>query len=279
MAHLLTERKPYLLLLILLTFNLGLMSSRIKNASERSLLEDGILSLGSPFLKAAGGVGQGVSGTWHAYVGLRGVELENRRLREQMDALILQSHEAAEARQELERLRTLLDLRAGIPFESVPARVIARGVDGGARVVTLDRGTGAGVRINQPVITPRGVVGRIIDAAGGASKVQTILDPNAGVAGLIQRTRVQGMIVGDGDRGCRMEYVSELANVEVGDVVVTSGLDQIYPKGYTLGVIAAIGEGEGLTKIIEIRPEVDFRRLEEVLVLLKPIGPPEKSGP
>jgi rod shape-determining protein MreC len=279
MAHLLTERKPYLLLLILLTFNLGLMSSRIKNASEHSLLGEGILSLASPFLKAAGGVGEGVSGTWNAYVGLRGVEKENHRLREQLDALVLQSHEAAEARQELERLRTLLDLRAGVPFDSVPARVIARGVDGGARVVTLDRGAGAGVRINQPVITPRGVVGRIIDAAGGASKVQTILDPNAGVAGLIQRTRVQGMIVGDGDRGCRMEYVSELANVEVGDVVVTSGLDQIYPKGYTLGVIAAIGEGEGLTKIIEIRPEVDFRRLEEVLVLLKPIGPPEKSEP
>lgn len=279
MAHLLTERKPYLLLLILLTFNLGLMSSRIKNASERSLLEDGILSLGSPFLKAAGGVGEGVSGTWNAYVGLRGVEKENRRLREQVDALSLQAHEAAEARQEAERLRALLDLRAVVPFESRPARVIARGVDGGARLVTLDRGTGAGVRINQPVITPRGVVGRIIEAAGGASKVQTILDPNAGVAGLIQRTRVQGMIVGDGDRGCRMEYVSELANVEVGDVVVTSGLDQIYPKGYTLGVIAAIGEGEGLTKIIEIRPEVDFRRLEEVLVLLKPEGPPEKSAP
>ena len=123
------------------------------------------------------------------------------------------------------------------------------------------------------------VSGRIFEASGGASKVQTILDPNVGVAGLIQRTRVQGMIVGDGDRGCRMEYVSELANVEVGDVVVTSGLDQIYPKGYTLGVIAAIGEGEGLTKIIEIRPEVDFRRLEEVLVLLKPEGPPEQGAP
>jgi len=279
MAHLLTQRKPYLLLLILLTLNLGLMSSRIKSASERSLLEEGILGLGSPFLKAAGWIGQAVSGTWHAYVGLRGVERENRRLRERIDALALQAHEAEEARQELGRLRELLDLRAGVPFESVPARVMARGVDGSARVLTLDRGGREGVRINHPVITPRGVVGRIIEAATAASKVQTILDPNAGVAGLIQRTRVQGMIVGDGDRGCRMEYVSELANVEVGDVVVTSGLDQIYPKGYTLGVVAAIGEGEGLTKIVEIRPEVDFRRLEEVLVLLKPEGPPERSAP
>ncbi len=279
MAHLFTQRKPYLLLLILLTFNLGLMSSRIRSASDRSLLEEGILGLASPFLRAAGWVGQSVSGTWCSYVGLRGVESENRRLRERIDALSQQAHEAEEARQELARLRELLDLRAAVSFDSVPARVIARGVDGGARVVTLDRGGREGVRINHPVITPRGVVGRIIEAATAASKVQTILDPNVGVAGLIQRTRVQGMIVGDGDRGCRMEYVSELANVEVGDVVVTSGLDQIYPKGYTLGVVAAIGEGEGLTKIVEIRPEVDFRRLEEVLVILKSEGPLERSAP
>lgn len=279
MAHLLTERKPYLLLLILLTLNLGLMSYSIKSSGQRSLLEEAIMSLGSPFLKAAGRVGQGLSGTWRAYGGLRGVERDNRRLKGQVDALALQAREAEEARQELRRLRDLLDLRGSVPFESVAARVIARGVDGSARVVTLDRGGGDGVRINQPVITPRGVVGRIIEAAPGASKVQTVLDPNAGVAGLIQRTRVQGMIVGDGDRGCRMEYVSELANVEIGDVVVTSGLDQIYPKGYTLGVVSAIGEGEGLTKLVTIRPEVDFRRLEEVLVLLKPEGPPERGAP
>jgi len=87
------------------------------------------------------------------------------------------------------------------------------------------------------------------------------------------------MVVGVGERGCRMEYVSELSNVEVGDVIVASGLDQIYPKGYTIGVVASIGEGEGLTKLVELRPEVDFRRLEEVLVVLKPEGSPERNSP
>jgi len=279
MAQLLTERKPYLLLLILLTFNLGLMSSMIKHGGQRSLLEEAVLSLMSPFLKAAGWAGEGVSGTWRGYVGLRGVERENRRLRDQIDALALRAQETEEARQELARLRDLLDLRGILPWTTVAARVIARGIDGSARIVTLDRGGGDGVRLNQPVFTPRGIVGRVIEAAPGASKVQTILDPNSGVAALIQRTRVQGMVVGAGDRGCRMEYVSELSNVEVGDVVVTSGLDQIYPKGYTIGVVASIGEGEGLTKLVELRPEVDFRRLEEVLVILKPEGPPEKSTP
>jgi rod shape-determining protein MreC len=279
MAHLLTERKPYLLLLILLTFNLGLMSSRIKSAGQRSLLEDAVVGLMSPFLKAADWAGQGVSGTWRAYVGLRGVERENRRLREQVDTLALKAQAAEESRQELTRLRELLELRESVPWTTVPARVIARGTEGSARIVTLDRGSRDGVRLNQPVLTPRGVVGRVIEAAPGASKVQTVLDPNSGVAGLIQRTRVQGMVVGAGDRGCRMEYVSELSNVEVGDVVVTSGLDQIYPKGYTIGIVASIGEGEGLTKLVELRPEVDFRRLEEVLVVLKEEGHAEGSAP
>jgi len=279
MAHLLTERKPYLLLLILLTFNLGLMSSRIKSGGQRSLLEEAVMSLVSPFLKAAAWTGQGVSETWRTYVGLRGVERENRSLRVETDALALRAREAEEARQELARLRELLDLRDSVPWTTVAARVIARGADGSARIVTLDRGSSDGVRLNQPVLTPRGIVGRVIEAAPGASKVQTILDPNSGVAGLIQRTRVQGMVVGVGERGCRMEYVSELSNVEVGDVIVASGLDQIYPKGYTIGVVASIGEGEGLTKLVELRPEVDFRRLEEVLVVLKPEGSPERNSP
>jgi len=279
MPHLLTERKPYLLLLILLTFNLGLMSSIIKSGGQRSLLEDAIMSLMSPFLKAAGWAGQGVSGTWRSYVGLRGFERENRRLRDEADALALKAQVAEESRQELARLRELLDLRDNVPWTTVAARVIARGVDGSARIVTLDRGSRDGVRLNQPVLTPRGIVGRVIEAAPGACKVQSILDPNSGVAGLIQRTRVQGMVVGAGERGCRMEYVSELSNVEVGDVVVTSGLDQIYPKGYTIGVVASIGEGEGLTKLVELRPEVDFRRLEEVLVVLKAEGPAEEHVP
>ncbi len=278
MAPLLAERKPYLLLLVLLTFNLGLMSSRIKSGGQRSILEEAILGLASPFLKAASSVAHGVSGTWSEYVDLRGVRRDNRRLSERVDALALKAQEAEEERQEVQRLRDLLDLRDSVPWTTLAARVIARGVDGSARIVTLDRGRHDGVRLNQPVLTPRGIVGRIIEAAPGTSKVQTILDPNSGAAGLIQRTRVQGMIVGEGERACRMEYVSDLSNVEVGDVIVSSGLDQIYPKGYTIGVVESIGEGEGLTKLVELRPEVDFRRLEEVLVVLKPEGPPERSA-
>ncbi len=279
MTGVLTERKPFLLLLVLLTLNLILMSSRVRGSGRGPLLEDAILGVASPILKAASWIAGGTADAWQSYVDLRGVARENARLHEEVARLAPKANEAEEARRELERLRQLLDLRGEVEARTLAARVVALGSLGGARTLDLDRGRRDGLQVNQPVITPRGVVGRVIEAAPGIGKVQLILDPNSAVAALVQRTRVQGMVVGEGDRGCRLDYVSELANVEVGDVVVTSGLDEIYPKGYLIGVVSAIEEGEGLTKIVKVRPEVDFRRLEEVLVVLKTEGDRERDLP
>lgn len=274
MLNLLVERKPYLLLLSLLTFHLVLMAARVRSGGEGSLLEQAVLTLASPFLKVASRTADGTRGTWTSYVDLRRVAEDNLRLRAEVERLALRAHESEEARQEVGRLRDLLDLRGRTEFPSVAARVVGRITTGGARLILLDRGSGDGVRPNQPVVTPRGIVGRVIEVGPGVSKVQTLLDPNTGVAALVQRTRVQGMIVGGGDAGCRMEYITDLTLVEEGDIVVASGLDQIYPKGTLLGVVQAVGEGEGLTKLVEVRPEVEFSRLEEVLVILKPEGTP-----
>jgi rod shape-determining protein MreC len=279
MANSLAERRPFLLLLVLLTVNLVLMSSRVRSEASGSILERGVLSISSPFLKAASWIARGTVGSWKGYAALRGVEEENERLRAEVDALALRAREKEEVQQEVLRLRDLLELRQEIEYPSVAAHVIARGASDGARILLLDRGGSSGLRRNQPVITPRGVVGRIIEAAAGIAKLQTILDPNSGVAALIQRTRAQGLIVGQGEGALRMEYVSDLESVEVGDVVVTSGLDQIYPKGYIIGTVVATGVGEGLTKDVDVRPEVDFGRLEEVLVLLKPEGVPGQETP
>jgi rod shape-determining protein MreC len=269
MAGLFGERKPFLLLLALLSLHLILMSSYVPGSGRGSLLEEVILTAVSPFLKSAAWVSRGTVGIWRTYVDLRGVERDNQRLRAEVEALAPKTQQAEEARLEADRLRELLDLRGEIAFPSLAARVIALRTAGGSWTILLDRGSRDGVSKDQPVVSPRGVIGRIIEAAPGISKVQTILDPNSSVAALLQRTRTQGMVVGEGDRGCRMEYVSELADVEVGDIVVTSGLDQIQPKGTLLGTVTEISEGEGLTKNVKIRPEVNFRRLEEVSVVLR----------
>ena len=276
MASPLAERRPFLLLLALLTLNLILMSSRVRGAAgaQRSMLEEAVLTVVAPVLRVASWMAGGTVDLWSEYADLRGVHEENARLRGSLEALGAAAREGDEARQESQRLAALLDLRERVELPSVASRII--GSDAAQTTLLLDRGRDRGVTINDPVVTPRGVVGRVIEAAPGVSKVQTLLDPNSGVAGLIQRTRVQGIVVGEGPRGLRMDYVSELASVEVGDVVVTSGLDRIYPKGYIIGVVTSIGEGEGLTKIVQVRPEADLRRLEEALILKA--GPEERAG-
>lgn len=270
MPRALSERHPFLLLILLLIFNLLLMSSDVRGAGSGSVLEETIMMISAPFLKSADWVVRGLVDVWHRYADLRAVEGENQRLSEKIDTLAPLARQAEELRLEVERLQELLDLRGRVELPSLGAQVIARGAAGAPRILLLDRGTGDGVKVMQSVLTPRGIVGRIIEAAPGVSKVQTLLDPNSGVAALVQRTRDQGVVVGDGTEFCRMEFVNALSTLEVGDIVVTSGLDQIYPKGYIIGIVSAVGEGQGLTRMVQVRPEVDFMRLEEVLVLMSP---------
>lgn len=262
-----SQRRPSLLLFLLLSMHLILMAASVRGSRGGSLLEDTLLTLFSPFLRGASSMTSGVAGKWDRYAGLRGVEEENHRLRAQVGTLLLQAREAEEARREAERLRALLDLRDTSHPASIAARVIARGGAGSARVLLLDRGSNQGVARQQPVITPRGAVGRVVEAAPGVAKVLSLVDPNSGVAAIVQRTRVQGVLVGEGEDSCRLEFVSDDAPVEVGDVVVTSGLDAIFPKGVLLGVISEVGEAQGLTRYVQVRPEVDPHRLEEVLIL------------
>jgi rod shape-determining protein MreC len=267
MPRVVSHRKPSLLLFLLLSLHLILMAWSARGVRGGSLLEDTLLTLFSPFLRGASAVTSGFASTWHRYVGLRGVEEENRRLRARVGTLTLEAREAEEARLEADRLRTLLALKDTAHPASIAARVIARGGAGSARTILVDRGSNAGVAPQQAVITPRGAVGRVVEAAPGVAKVLSLVDPNSGIAALVQRTRVQGVLVGEGETTCRLEFVSDDAPVEVGDVVVTSGLDGIFPKGILLGVISDVGEAQGLTRYVQVRPEVDPHRLEEVLVL------------
>jgi rod shape-determining protein MreC len=268
MPRVLSPSKPYLLLFLLLSLNLILMAASVRAGRDGSLLQQAVLTIASPFLKVASWISSGTAGIWTHYADLRSVEQENRRLRATVGTLTLEAHAAEETRQEVRRLRDLLRLSDEVGAESVvAARVIARGATGTARTLLIDAGSRQGVAVNQPVLATRGVVGRVIEAAPGVSKIQSILDPNSGVAALLQRTRVQGVLVGEGEETCRLEFVGEAASVEIGDVVVTSGLDEIYPKGRILGLVVTVGESQGLTRYVQVRPEVDLRRLEEVLVV------------
>ena len=120
------------------------------------------------------------------------------------------------------------------------------------------------------VLSPSGVVGRVILPSLRASKVQLLIDRNAAAGAIVERTRAQGVVVGVGTDELRMDYVPGTADVKKGDLVVTSGIDGIYPKGFVIGTIESVDRGSGTYHEIRVRPAVDFSRLEEVLVVITP---------
>jgi rod shape-determining protein MreC len=209
----------------------------------------------------------GVRGVWTGYVALRDVHAENERLRREMQTLQVQLQaERAQARQ-TDSLRQLLELRQRSGLETVAAEIIAAGANPEFRDMTIDKGSSDGLQPDMAVISPAGVVGRVILPSARAAKVQMIIDRNAAAGALIERTRAQGIVIGQGE-SLRMEYVPGTADVKPGDLVVTSGIDRIYPKGFVIGTVDVVDRGPGTYHEISVRPAVDFSRLEDVLVVL-----------
>ena len=224
------------------------------------------------FAEVQRGVSSVVGGAktwWDDYLALRTVRSDNERLRQEMSRLqIALQQERALARQS-RWLEQLLELRSQAKLATVAARVIAGSASPDFRTLTIDKGTNDGLGPDMAVIAPRGVVGRIITPGARAAKVQLLIDRNAAAGAVVERSRSQGIVEGTGGE-LRLNYVSGTADVKVGDVVVTSGIDGIYPKGFVVGQIESVGSGSGAFGAISIRPAVDFSSLEGVLVVLTP---------
>ena len=182
-----------------------------------------------------------------------------------------QERARAERARQLERL---LGFQQDLQVETIPASVIGASASLDFRGITIDRGSNTGVTTNMAVIAPTGLVGRIVTPTAHASKVQLLIDRNAAAGALVERSRAQGIVIGssDGDM-LRMDFVAATADVKVGDTIVTSGIDGIYPKGFVIGKVEQVDNGNGIYKAIRVRPSVDFNRLEEVLVVKTPPAP------
>lgn len=216
-----------------------------------------------------GGV-SGVQDVWDGYVALRGVNDENAALRQQLQDLQIKLQEERALAQRTEDLRQLLELRQRAELETTAAEIIAGAASPEFRTVTIDKGAGDRVLTDMAVLSPSGVVGRVILPSRRAAKVQLLVDRNAAAGAVVERSRAQGVVIGDGSDELRMEYVPGTADVKTGDLVVTSGIDGIYPKGFVIGTVESVGRGSGTYHEIRVRPAVDFSRLEEVLVVLTP---------
>jgi rod shape-determining protein MreC len=283
MARSLATNKSRLLLGGLVLGHLVAISKQVDVGEGTTLFERSMFAVFSPLQALISGGVDGVGGTWSSYVSLRGVREENKRLRDQLAVteLILQqrTHQAREG----ERLRQLLQLRGVLPLETRVAEVIARDGVPWFRTVTINKGEKQGIALNAPVISPNGVVGRVIRIGPEAAVVQLLLDQESGVGVRIERSRVTGVVAGQVDSAgqltgdLQMKYVPMLADVVEGDLVITSGLDRIYPAGLVVGRVRQVRLGSGLFKEILVAPSARFDRLEEVLVVRTPL--PDISAP
>ena len=224
---------------------------------------------------------KGGQGFWGNYIGLRGVKAENDALKKRVAELEVQLQQEHALAARSQRLQALMDLRSQAVAPTLAAEVIAGNADPIMRTITIDRGAADGVQPDMAVIAPGGVVGRVISpVARHAARVQLLIDRNAAAGAIVERTRTGGMIVGaEANPALRMELVSNLADVQVGDAVVASGADGIYPKGYAIGKIEHAERGSGLYYTIAVRPTVDFSAIEEVLVVMTPARPAVPDEP
>jgi rod shape-determining protein MreC len=224
-------------------------------------------------LRAVAGITDGVADLWNGFVALRGVESENRELRKELEYLKGQNSQLREAAAATDRLSSLLDFKRQAGPSMVAAQVIGRDTGNWYRTIILNKGESDGFRPDMGVITPAGVVGRIVKTTTVTSVVLLVTDPNNAIAGLIQRTRDEGIVEGTPQGLARLKYIPMLSNSQPGDRVVTSGLVGGFPRGLAIGTITKIDKEEGaLFQSAELTPEVDAGRVEEVLVIQSPNG-------
>src|ERR1700722_18930204 len=217
-----------------------LISTQVSSRGGVPVLEAATFGLFAEVQRSVSAVVASGRRVWTGYIGLRSVRAENDDLKRQLAAaeIALQVQRAlADRTRGLERL---LDLRDRSNLKTVPAEIIAAGATPEFRTLTIDKGTRDGVRPDMAIISASGIVGRVVVPGIRAAKVQMLIDRNAAAGALVERSRAQGVVVGRGDDRLQLEYVSEVADVAVGDVVVTSGIDGIYPKGFVIGRVETI---------------------------------------
>jgi len=233
------------------------------NPAERLIVE-----ITAPFQKLIKQTINFTKDFWLNYFYLIDVRHENTRLKQEINSFRRENSRYKELLATHERLRKLLQFKEVIRRPVVAAQVIGLDPTGWFKSIIIDKGKRAGLKWDMPVVNASGVVGRIVSVSTDYAKVLLIIDQNSSVDCLTQQSRDRGMVKGLPTDVCKMDYMAKSSDVAVGDMVITSGLGGIFPKGLPVGRISRVKDVSGeLFKEIEVSPSVDFSKLEEVLVI------------
>ena len=245
-----------------------LLSYSLKYDSGTSPAKKLILEVAAPVQKFFNAAIEGVDNAWMRYIHLVGLEEDNRNLKNKIAAIQSELILYKEGYLEAQRLKKLLSLREEQPHNFTAARVIGKEQAALSKTLWINKGSAHGLVSGMPVLVPPGLIGRLTDVSWHSSKILLLIDENSNVDVLIERTRVQGIIRGAGSRGCVVRYISKIQDVKEGDLVVTSGMSNIFPKGLLVGKVSHVDRMDvGLFLQIRVIPFADFATLEEVMVL------------
>jgi rod shape-determining protein MreC len=268
MAGLPSRHRSLFLLAGVVLLQVLLLAVQIRRDSQGRLIRVWTVSAVSPVERSgAWGIGK-IRDAWRHYFALSDTARQNEELRRENGQLKLEIMQLQSKSAEADRLAALLNFKqkqAKVPM--VVARVIGSSADTNSAVLYLDQGLNEGIRKNMGVITPEGVVGKVIESFRNTCQVLLVTDRDSGVGAMIADTRIQSPVGGLGEPLLTMKYVGNDDDVKVGSRVVTSGMDRIFPKDLPVGIITQVKPG-GQYKQIRVRPSVNVEKLEEVIVLL-----------
>ena len=236
---------------------------------DTRLIRIWVIGLLSPFERGLVWVENSTSGVWHNYFYLRGVRAENRDLKAQIEQMRLEQVRLSEDAAQAHRLQTLLAFKEQFVAKTVAAQVIGSSGSDLSRVVYIDKGSNAGLQRDMAVITADGIVGKVLMVYPSVAQVLLINDQSSGVGAILEKTRLQGVLRGTSTGEVVLERVMSDEQVAPGETVLTSGGDQIFPKGLPVGTVTKVGAGKDLFLNVKIRPAADLSKLEEVLVLVE----------
>ncbi len=252
----------------LLVSALIMISYNLKFGAEQSFVKKIALETVAPVYKIFNGSIQGVQHAWRDYFLLVGIQEENQTLKKKINELKAVIVSYREGYLEAQRLKKLLSITDRYQYHFTAVRVIGREQATLSRTVLINKGSSDGLKNGMPVMAYPGLIGRLIDVSRNVSRVLLFIDENSHVDAIVQRNRIQGIISGAGFRGMTLKYIPKTQDVQKGDVIISSGMGGIFPKGWLIGqVISVDRQSDGLFLKIDVAPFVDLSKLEELLIL------------
>ena len=269
MRNFIRKFRSFLIVSILVFFSLYLLFSHSSIPRDSNPVSQIIFTSISYLLGVIDNISDNITQTWEEYIAIKDARRENRELKKELIRVRAFASEALEYQLENERLRNLLTFKKKKLISLVAGEVIGKDSTRWFQTVLINKGGDDDLVKNMAVLTPEGVVGHIIEVAPTVSKVLLISDINSSISAVVQRNRTQGIVAGSGGELCRTKFMSNTADIREGDIMVTSGLGGIYPKGLIVGRLQNIvKKPTGLFLDAELAPGVDLSRLEEVLIVV-----------